>query len=475
MAGVYPVENVILATDSYKTTHHLQYPPGTSTVYSYFESRGGRFPYTVFFGLQYIIKRWLVGPVITESKIKEAKEICQSHIRQDAFNEEGWKHILMKHKGHLPLRIKAVPEGSVIPTRNVLFTVENTDPVVPWLTNWFETLLVQTWYPTTVATNSRCQKELLAKYLCDTADDLNTLPMQLHDFGFRGCSSVESAAIGGAAHMVNFISTDSIAGLLLIRNYYGCKMAGFSIPATEHSTMTTWGVLGELEACRNMLNHFPSGTLAVVSDSYDVFNCCENIWGTELKPSVEARGKQGGVLIIRPDSGDPATVVLKILNILGKQFGTTKNKKGYKLLPPYVRLIQGDGISYKTLEPILQKLKENEWSTDNVFFGSGGALLQKLDRDTMKCAYKCSFAVVDGKKINVFKKPITDPGKHSKKGWLSLEKQGNSYLTIEEGLGDPEKDLLVTVFENGKLIREYTLDEVRRNAELDIVKNSRKI
>ncbi|XP_076332741.1 nicotinamide phosphoribosyltransferase-like isoform X1 [Tachypleus tridentatus] len=474
MAGEYPVENVILATDSYKVTHHLQYPPGTTTVYSYFESRGGKFPYTVFFGLQYILKRWLVGPVITESKIQEAKEICQIHFKQNIFNEEGWRHILKEHGGHLPLRIKAVPEGSVIPTHNVLFTVENTDPLVPWLTNWFETLLVQTWYPITVATNSRYQKELLAKYLLDTADTLNTLQMKLHDFGFRGCSSVETAAIGGGAHLVNFKSTDTIAGLLFARKYYGCNMAGFSIPATEHSTMTTWGRSRENEACHSMLNHFPSGTIAVVSDSYDVFNCCQNIWGTELKNAVEARGERGGVLVIRPDSGDPATVVLKVLDILGKQFGTTKNRKGYKLLPPYLRLIQGDGISYKSLGPILQKLKENQWSTDNVTFGSGGALLQRLDRDTLKCAFKCSFAIVNGEKLNVFKKPITDSGKHSKKGRLSLEKQGNTYVTVEEGNGNPMKDILVTVFENGKLIREYTFDEIRRNAELDILKNNRR-
>ncbi|XP_076332743.1 nicotinamide phosphoribosyltransferase-like isoform X3 [Tachypleus tridentatus] len=426
MAGEYPVENVILATDSYKVTHHLQYPPGTTTVYSYFESRGGKFPYTVFFGLQYILKRWLVGPVITESKIQEAKEICQIHFKQNIFNEEGWRHILKEHGGHLPLRIKAVPEGSVIPTHNVLFTVENTDPLVPWLTNWFETLLVQTWYPITVATNSRYQKELLAKYLLDTADTLNTLQMKLHDFGFRGCSSVETAAIGGGAHLVNFKSTDTIAGLLFARKYYGCNMAGFSIPATEHSTMTTWGRSRENEACHSMLNHFPSGTIAVV------------------------------------------------LDILGKQFGTTKNRKGYKLLPPYLRLIQGDGISYKSLGPILQKLKENQWSTDNVTFGSGGALLQRLDRDTLKCAFKCSFAIVNGEKLNVFKKPITDSGKHSKKGRLSLEKQGNTYVTVEEGNGNPMKDILVTVFENGKLIREYTFDEIRRNAELDILKNNRR-
>lgn len=464
-------DNICLITDSYKVTHHYQYPPNTTTVCSYFESRGGKFPKTVFFGLQYILKRFLSGPVVTKEKIQEAKELYKAHFNADYFNEEGWMYILEKHKGHIPLRIKAVPEGTVVPYKNVLFTVENTDPKCFWLTNYFETLLVQVWYPMTVATNSRYQKEIIARYLEKTADNLEGLPFKLHDFGFRGSTSVEAAGIGGCAHLVNFKGTDTIVGITTARRYYGCDIAGFSIPAAEHSTITTWGRDGEYEAFKNMLTQFPSGLVACVSDSYDIWNACEHVWGEQLKDIIVNRE---GSLVVRPDSGDPPEVVVKVLNILGNKFGTTKNSKGFKMLPPYLRVIQGDGISYETLEEILENMKKNNWSADNVAFGSGGALLQRMDRDTQKCAFKCSYAVINGKEVNVFKQPITDLGKKSKKGRLSLECEKGEYKTMEEGKGDPKKDLLVTVFENGKLLKDYTFEEIRNNAELQLVKDQKK-
>nr|KAG5687412.1 hypothetical protein BaRGS_004914 [Batillaria attramentaria] len=424
----------------------------------------------VFFGLQYILKRFLAGPVVTKEKIQEAKELYNAHFGQDVFNEDGWNYILEHHRGYLPLRIKAVPEGTVVPTKNVLFTVENTDPKCYWLTNYFETLLVQVWYPLTVATNSRCQKEIIAKYLDETADNLGGLPFKLHDFGFRGSSSVESAGIGGASHLVNFMGTDTIAAISTARTFYHCPMAGFSIPAAEHSTITTWGVEGEYEAFKNMLTKFPNGLVAVVSDSYNIWNACEHVWGEQLKDLVVKRGDNGGALVVRPDSGNPPEVVVKVLDILGNKFGSTVNSKGFRMLPPYLRVIQGDGISYESLGAILENMKKHGWSADNLAFGSGGALLQRMDRDTQKCAFKCSYAVINGKEVNVFKQPITDMGKKSKKGRLTLECQNGQFVTVEEGRGDPKNDLLQTVFENGKLLKDYTFDEVRKNAEIDLVK-----
>ncbi|XP_059151094.1 nicotinamide phosphoribosyltransferase-like [Physella acuta] len=465
-------DNILLVTDSYKVTHHLQYPPNTSTVYSYFESRGGKFPTTVFFGLQYILKRWLTGPVVTKEKIKEAKQIYAAHFGQDVFNEEGWNYILEHHMGYIPLRIKAVPEGLVVPTRNVLFTVENTDPKCFWLTNYFETLLVQAWYPMTVATNSRYQKEIIAGYMQETSDNLAGLPFKLHDFGFRGCSSVESAGIGGAAHLVNFQGTDTIAALCTAQKYYHCKNAGVSIPAAEHSTITTWGEHGEKDGFKNMLEKFPTGLVACVSDSYDIWNACEKIWGEELKEAIVSRGDKG-TLVVRPDSGHPPEIVVKVLNIFGEKFGYTENSKGYKVLPPYIRIIQGDGISYESLGEILENMKSNKWSADNVAFGSGGALLQRLDRDTQKCAFKCSYAVINGEEVNVFKDPITDRGKKSKRGRLTLEKQDDTFVTVEQGKGDTEKDVMQVVFENGKLLKDFTFEEVRKNAEIDLLRNEK--
>ncbi|KAL8621144.1 hypothetical protein ACOMHN_004815 [Nucella lapillus] len=471
MAATYPAggsENILLVTDSYKVTHHFQYPDKTTTVCSYFESRGGKFPTTVFFGLQYILKRFLLGPVITKEKIAEAKELYNGHFGADVFNEEGWNYVLEKYGGCIPLRIRAVPEGTEVPVKNVLFTVENTDPKCFWLTNYFETLLVQVWYPMTVATNSRAQKEIIAKYLNETADSLDGLHFKLHDFGFRGSTSVESAGIGGAAHLVNFYGTDTIAGISTAKKFYSCPMAGYSIPAAEHSTITTWGKEGESQAFRNMLTKFPKGLVAVVSDSYNLWNACEHIWGEELKELIMQRGKDG-TLVVRPDSGDPPEIVVKVLDILGEKFGTSTNNKGYKLLPNYLRVIQGDGISYETVGAILENMKKHKWSAGNLTFGSGGALLQRLDRDTQKCAFKCSFAMVDGKQVNVYKEPITDIGKKSKKGRLTLECHSGEYVTMQEGKGNHEKDLLVTVFENGKLLKDYTFDEVRENAEISLV------
>ncbi|XP_036357641.1 nicotinamide phosphoribosyltransferase-like [Octopus sinensis] len=464
-------DNILLVTDSYKVTHHKQYPENTTFVYSYFESRGGKFPKTVFFGLQYLIKRWLVGPVVTKEKIQEAKEIYNLHFGQDLFNEEGWNYILEEHDGHLPLRIKAVPEGTIIPYKNVLFTVENTDPKCFWLTNYFETLLVQVWYPMTVATNSYYQKDLIAKCMQETADDFSGLSYMLHDFGFRGSTSVESAGIGGAAHLVNFEGTDTIAALTIAKNFYDCDIAGYSIPAAEHSTITTWQKDGEVNGFRNMLEKFPEGIVACVSDSYNIWNACENLWGEQLKDVIIERGERNARLVVRPDSGNPSDVVIKVLEILGRKFGTSTNSKGYKLLPPYIRVIQGDGVSYETLEEIGRNLKRHEWSIDNVTFGSGGALLQKIDRDTQKCAYKCSSAVINGKEVSVFKQPITDSGKKSKKGRLTLELKDDQYVTVQRGKGDTNKDILVTVFENGKLLKDFTFEEIRKRAEIDLLKD----
>ena len=305
----------------------------------------------------------------------------------------------------------------------------------------------------------------------------------LHDFGYRGVSSVESAAIGGAAHLVNFCGSDTIAALQCVRRYYHggsvpspvdpsikIPVAALSIPAAEHSTITSWGREGELDAFRNMLTQYPEGPVAVVSDSYNVFEACSKLWGSELKDMIkERRGK----LIVRPDSGDPPVIIPQLLALLGEAFAedVTITSTGHKLLPPYLGMIQasarpalvptrphpptcplsvpvapathpathpavqcsahrraspffpvrlqGDGISFDSLGAILDSIVESGWAAENVAFGSGGALLQKLNRDTQKCAFKCSeIAKRDGSTTEVYKDPITDKGKASKRGKL---------------------------------------------------------
>ena len=397
------------------------------------------------------MKRYLCGPVVTREVIDAAKAVLDNHMGPGHFNADGWEHILREHGGKLPISIKAVPEGTVVPTKNVLFTMVNTDPKCYWLTNYLETLLVEVWYPMTVATNSREQKKLLHAALERTggSTEPSQINFMLHDFGYRGVSSVESAAIGGAGHLVNFWGTDTMAALLCVRHYYGgatvpLPVAGFSIPAAEHSTITSWGREGELDAFKNMLTQYPEGLVAVVSDSYNVFEACEKYWGGELREMIKRRGANGGRLVVRPDSGDPPVIVPQLLDILGKAFAedVTRTSTGHRVLPPYIRMIQGDGISYESLGAILDAMGKAGWAAENLAFGSGGALLQKLNRDTQKCAFKCSEIVAGGATRPVYKDPITDKGKQSKKGKLTLERdlRSGKLRTVTEGRGDPSKD-----------------------------------
>ena len=456
------MDNPLLLTDSYKLSHFRQYPPGTEVVYSYFESRGGKFSDVVFFGLQYLLKRYLEGAIVTAERIDAAESLVAAHMGgAHHFNRAGWEHILRVHGGRLPVVVKAVPEGTVVPTSNVLVTIENTDPACYWLPNYLETLLVQVWYPCTVVTQSREMKKVIVRFLHETGDPSGA-DFKLHDFGFRGVSSVQTAGLGGAAHLVNFRGTDTLAGIVLARDFYACPMAGFSIPASEHSTITSCGKEHELDAMKNMLDQYPTGLVACVSDSFDVFRACREFWGGELRDKILHRD---GTLVVRPDSGDPVTILLQVLDILGERFGTTKNSKGYRVLDPHVRIIQGDGVDYEMIGTILGRMKDAGWSADNLAFGSGGGLLQKLNRDTLKFAFKCSRATVNGEERDVFKQPVTDAGKRSKSGRLALIRGVNGFETVraDSPRGD---DVLREVFRDGRVTQAWTFEEVRANAAL---------
>jgi len=511
------MDNILLLSDSYKVSHWRQYPPGTQYVYSYFESRGCEregWEEVCFFGLQYFLKRYLSGKVVTREKIDAASKIYAQHFgdgtndNPDLFYREGWEYILEKHGGKLPVKIKALPEGTVVPTKTVLITVVNTDPACYWLTNFLETLLVQVWYPMTVCTNSRYQKLSIQQYLEETGCEDWAPPggssYKLHDFGFRGVSSVESAALGGMGHLVNFMGSDTVIALSAAQEYYGAKKAvGFSIPASEHSTITSWGVDGELDAMRNMLDQYPTGLVACVSDSFDVFKACREYWGGELKDKIKGRISETsfGQLVVRPDSGDPEETCVAIMKILLECFedDVTTTKTGHKLLPPYIRVIQGDGVDYESIPKILKRFKEEGIAAANITFGSGGALLQKVNRDTFKVAFKCAEIILEGGEAReVFKDPLTDDGKASKKGRLTLQlasdivsyspedvyksRQGpdgvkggtgylhftpdGKYVTVASGKGDPDKDLLVDVFADGVVLKEYKLGDIRKRADV---------
>lgn len=457
-------QNLLLNCDSYKTSHWKQYPPGTEQVYSYIESRGGQYDSTLFFGLQAFIKEYLLNPITIED-ILEAEEFWAAH--GEPFNKEGWIAILEKHNGYLPIKIEAVPEGSIIPVKNVLATVYNTDPEFYWVTSFIETALLRSiWYPTTVATVSWSAKQAIKLYMKQTGCDMSGLEYKLHDFGSRGVSSFESAMIGGMAHLVNFKGSDTVSGVLGARKYYNEPMAGFSVPAAEHSSITSWTKENECAAYENMLDAFltESKVISIVIDSYDYINAVQ-MFGTQLRDKVIEFGKSGGTLVLRPDSGDAVEVVCNMVCMLNTAFGSTVNRLGYKTLN-YVRVLQGDGINVSEINKILSKLSQLMFSADNVIFGMGGALLQRIDRDTLKFAMKCSSARINGKMVDVYKDPITDSGKSSKKGVLALVryKHINNYLTIrseEVGKSSLYVPMLRTVYRNGELLVDDSFQEIR--------------
>ncbi|MGM8891608.1 nicotinate phosphoribosyltransferase [Psychrobacter sp. 1Y1] len=458
------LNNLILNSDSYKTSHWVQYPSGSEYLSSYVEARKGDYD-VVFFGLQAFIKEYLSTP-ITHQDIDEAEMVIQAHGL--TFNRAGWERLVDKHGGYMPLRIEAIPEGSILPVSNVVCQVINTDPEFYWLPSYIETALLRAiWYPSTVASVSHYCKGIIRKALEKSADNIDSLTFRLHDFGSRGASSQESVALGSLAHLVNFAGTDSMTALVAASRWYQMDkdMPAFSIPAAEHSTMTAWGRDGETEAFANMIEQF-GGTgksFSVVSDSYDLWNAIDNIWGDTLKEDVK---NMGGTLVIRPDSGEPTKVVREALERLAVKFGTTINSKGYKVLPDYVRIIQGDGISAQSLSNIIDVIMKAGFSAENVTFGMGGGLLQQVNRDTMSWAMKSSAISIDGAWKDIYKDPVTSRSKRSKKGRLALVKDDSGQLTTvkENQMSDPTDNLLHDVYVDGKLLIEDSLTTIRERA-----------
>lgn len=444
--------SILINTDSYKVSMWEQYPEGTEFIYSYIEARGGA-DHILWFGLQAFLMEFLTTPV-TLADVEAADEFWTAHGMN--FNRAGWEYIVNKHGGLLPVEIKQIPEGTLVPIGSVLATVVNTDPNVPWITTWIETALLRAaWYGTNVATTSYNIKQLLAKYLT-ASGDINGLGFKLHDFGSRGATCFEASSIGGAAHLINFLGTDNVVGIFHAKKYYNADISatGFSIPASEHSTITSWGQENEPSAYKNMVSKFGKGLYACVSDSYNIYEAVD-MWGS-LRDEIIAAG---GTLVIRPDSGDPVTVLSKIVPQLDKLFGSTVNAAGYKTLNT-VRVIWGDGITQSTVESILIKLVDfMGYSADNFAFGMGGALLQGHTRDTYKFAMKTSAAFINGRWVDVFKSPVDDQGKTSKRGLVTTKRtaQGKWVKTVIDhntlmDTGARLIDVLRPIFVNGKMV-----------------------
>ena len=456
------LSNTILDTDSYKPSHFNQVPKGTTEMFFYLESRGGKYNHTVFFGLQPIIEK--LSQRITVSMVEEAADFFALH--GEPFNKEGWMYIAKDLNGKLPVEIRAVDEGCIVPTHNVLVTVRTTDPKCVWLGSYIETQLMRVWYPTTVATNSWYCKQIIKQFLDKSSDDPeNEIYFKLHDFGSRGVSSRESAALGGAAHLVNFMGSDTVVGVHLMNQLYNDgNMSAFSIPAMEHSTVTSWGEQGEEAAYANMLAVNKGAPLiACVSDSYDIVDAVKNIWCGSLLEKVKASGT---TVVIRPDSGEPVEQLTTLCKIVDEAAGSYYNKKGFKVFNNF-RFLWGDGINEDTIRQILKAMTDLGYSATNFAFGMGGALLQQVNRDTLRFAYKCSSAIIDGHERDVFKNPKTDPLKASKKGKLDLimRTSDRKYETVNKPAFN---SVMKTVFKNGEVLVHHHLNEVRERANREV-------
>jgi nicotinamide phosphoribosyltransferase len=471
----YQITSPIIGTDSYKVSHHSQTPPGIGITRSYLAARGlsKRFQYLhdlafgpdhkpeviAFFAAQVLLPAILRRP-ITQFDINEAREVFADHFfgRTDLFNEKDWQRILNKHGGYLPINIRIVPEGTRVPVGNILMAMENTDDQLPWVTNYVETRLSRMWDPIAIATQSYYIRKIILNWL-ERNGTPEEIDFKLHDFGYRGTSGEESSAIGGLAHLTSFQGTDTLAAVMLARKFYACKMAGYSIPAAEHFTITSWGRDGEPHAYMNMLTKNPVGLVAVVSDSYDIYYACEKIWGEMLRDQVLARE---GRLIIRPDSGEPIKVILKCLEILKQKFGAEVNSKGRLVLHPKVRMIWGDGIRGKDVHFILEAMDYLGWSADNIAFGMGGGLLQDVNRDDIKSAIKASEIVFqDGRVRGISKNPVTDPGKQSQAGNLTLYLDGKGRLYTADRSLRTHTDIMIPAYQDGFMTVNDPLSLVR--------------
>lgn len=448
--------NIIFTLDYYKTTHNEMYPEGTEVVYSYLEARNGAmYDYTVFFGLQYILKKWLTGVVVTKELIDEAEPVLNEMSKfHGKWDRTKWDYIVEKHGGKLPLKIQAVKEGKKYPIGTPLVTVQNTGgKQTRWVTNALETVLQQVWHSTTVCTRSNIIVNIIKKYFNETVDpDKQWLAdYYLHDFSQRGLSCMEEAGIGCLSHLVNSKGTDSLMAIPYAINYYSAKLNNLasSVNASEHAIGTALGKEREFEVTKNLIKEYPVGILSVVSDSYDIENAVK-VYCEDLKQDILGRD---GKFVIRPDSkrfeGDtPEDQVLWIAMQLWSSFGGSFNSKGYKVLNPKVGIIYGDSLTEHDIENILEILKVNGFCAETCVFGCGSYLVRKLNRDTMRFAFKCSAQKRNEIWYDIFKSP-KDVSKASKKGRF-------------DDTGD-----LTTVFLDGDLLKDYTFEEVKNNTVLN--------
>jgi len=472
------LNNVINMSDSYKDSQPGMRPKGTTGVYSYAESRvGSKYPFTVFDGLQYLLIKFLCGEVVTQEKLDFAVNLNTAHFLSDkVFDKSIWQNVIDNHGGRLPIRIRALPEGTRVPVGCAMFDIENLGETsedkekLKDLVNHLETILMWVWQPSVIATKAVTIVEHIKKLLVTCCDNPEEVALFLfHDFGMRSTNGYEAAGKGGCAALLATMGTDTKIAIPFAMKYYGANMntTAKSIPASEHSVMSARGSIGESQVVGEILDKYPEGPLSVVGDTYNIGNFISKIMGEDHFDTIMNRD---GKFIVRPDSpryhGDtPEDQVLWIVETLGEIFGYTVNSKGFKVLNPKVATIYGDGLKEEDIYRIYAKLLANGWSIENCAVGQGGGLHQDHSRDTQRTAIKSSAQERDDHWYDVFKNPM-DASKKSKAGRLKVIDLNGVLTTVRQD--DKHyldyEDKLRTVFEYGNLFNPITFDEKRMNA-----------
>lgn len=474
--------NPMTLIDFYKADHRRQYPAGTSRVYSNMTPRSSRVEgqdRVVFFGLQAAIQRHLIDDM-RAFFAAPVDDVCERYAARIngalGPNSIGTDHIRALHAlGYLPLEFRALPEGTAVPLRVPMFTVENTHDDFAWLVNYYETILsASVWGPCTSATYALRLKRLLLQYANDTGASTEFTNWQGHDFSMRGMMGVDAAAMSGAGHLLYFTGTDTVPALDWVETYYPTSgFIGGSVAATEHSVMCAGGAENETETFERLLALYPAGIVSVVSDTWDLWHVLQTILPS-LRTRIMARE---GKMVIRPDSGDPVKIICGdpdapadsparkgVVQLLWEVFGGTVNTAGFRELDSHIGVIYGDSINYERAVAILEGLKAIGFTSSNIVLGVGSFSYQYVTRDTYGFAMKATHVVVDGVGHSIFKKPATDDGqKNSATGYLSVF-DGFGGLTLAQDVSRAEMEresLLQPVWRDGVFLQRYSFDEVR--------------
>lgn len=477
--------------DFYKITHDELYPDNITKIYSTFTPRSFEyFPiktdYAVAFGYQMFFNKTLIN-YFNEHFFNRPLEEVVSEFEYVIENTLGGvansNKIKALHKlGYLPLKIKALPEGTKIPVKVPVLTIENTLPEFFWLTNYIESIMSsELWLPSTSATTASHFRRIFDEYAIKTTGSTAGVDFQGHDFSLRGMQGLESAVSSGMGHLLSFIGTDNIPSAVGIEMYYNQKLSdeliATSVKATEHSIMSSYG-RDEYTAYKTLMEKVPTGILSVVSDTYDYFGVLTNVL-PKLKEEILSRD---GKLVIRPDTGKPIDILCgtKPYNVsntpeekgtfwlLWETFGGTINDQGYKVLDSHVGVLQGDAVTLKNVGDILAKLEENGFASTNLVVGIGAFSYSGLvTRDTLGFAMKATFAIIDGEERFIEKDPKTDLNnlKKSLTGKVAVVNEDGKLKSIDHLTEEDERNiknnLLRIVFEDGNLYNEQTFSEIK--------------